>query len=473
MKNVRRPTSLALGLLLTISGLTAGAGEAVLAASPAGADACASNPADAVNSTPAGQTFAASGCYNISGDFTITASNITISGGVWNISGGMTVKGNSDTITGATLNINTNWGNVSPFYSSQLLITGQKNSLINDVVTVPNGMLIKGASTTLDGGSYTDPTVSPAVGPRHGASYKPIILVRDTDKASISNLSVTGAGNGVYNKTVVGEAGIKLETSDSDRIINVTTTNTPGDGLELVVDAPKHNVGVTRLFVDGLTVTGAGRHGVTLAEVGTPPGYAGTPYAASYQSTLNYINVVSCGLWAINFQSDIFSQGSGNVTMNNVTIADGNQGISVQELATGPITINNLNGSGHIYDNSLKHLAPQPPITINGGTWALPANDRDLWKAGIETLGGVLVIQNMTLNRQPSANGLVPPDYAAWASLVGDPTNPTQTGGVLKIISSTVVDPSGSYADANSTCGSSDPVYSGNSTYAPCTAPIN
>ena len=114
MKNVRRPTRLVLGLMLTIGGLIAGTGGVVIVGGPAGADSCAPTPIAAINATAPGQTFKGVGCYNISGDLIITKSNITISGGVWNISGGMTVKGSSDTISGATLHVNTNWAAVSP-----------------------------------------------------------------------------------------------------------------------------------------------------------------------------------------------------------------------------------------------------------------------------------------------------------------------------------------------------------------------
>lgn len=472
MKNVRRPTRLVLGLMLTIGGLIAGTGGVVIVGGPAGADSCAPTPIAAINATAPGQTFQGVGCYNISGDLIITKSNITISGGVWNIAGGMTVKGSSDTISGATLHVNTNWAAVSPFYNRPLVISGQRNIFEGDTVTVPAGVQIKGTSTTLDGGSYTNPSTTGVVGPGGVGSYKPIILVRDTNSATISNLSITGAGDGTYHSSKVNEAGIKLETSDSDRIINVTTANTFGDGLELVADLPHHVVGVTRLFLDGITVTNAGRHGVTLAEVGTPTAAAGSAGAGQYQSTLNYVNVQSAALWAVNFESDIPTEGSGYVTMNNVTAAVGSAGFAVQELLTGPIAINNLNGGGHLYDNSMGNVSP-PPVTLDGGTWALPPNDTLLWKAGLEVLGGVLTVKNMTLNRQPTVGGGVPTGYAAWISLAQNPANPTQTGGVLQLINTTVTDPTGSRTDAYSTCGSIGPVYAGDATYAPCTAPIN
>ena len=144
---------------------------------------------------------------------------------------------------------------------------------------------------------------------------------------------------------------------------------------------------VSNLFVNGLTVTNAGRQGITV-------GYA-------KNSTLDNVNVVSSADTGWDFESDLNGVGSANLTINN---AHDQKGIHFVEALEGPITFNNCQCVRHVH---MKNDAAQSgqPVTFNGGSLELDRNtDTGDNVAGIVIDGpGRIAFNNVEITRMPGS----------------------------------------------------------------------
>jgi len=244
--------------------------------------------------------------------------------------------------------------------------------------TVPNGIVIARPHVTIDGGFYYDPT-------KRGHGIQPIIKILQVSGTTIENVALAGANvSGGTRARLVGEAGIKTESSSDTTITNVVTSNTFGDGLELWFAGP-HHPATTDTTVNGLTVVQAGRLGVTPAFV--------------YGLNMNDVNVVSSAGPGIDFESDSPDVGSGNVAISNSTF----QFVNLVESWSGPITFTNCALRGHIVVGN----APGA-ITINGGSFAIPHRMHGTPSAGIQMTGprgpvtapaAVLTLNGVTITR--------------------------------------------------------------------------
>ena len=263
--------------------------------------------------------------------------------------------------------------------------------------TVRNGIVIARPNITIDGGFFYDPTM------RGHRGIQPIVKILQVSGTTIENVILAGANvNGGIHARLVGEAGIKTESSSNTRITNVVTINTFGDGLELWFAGP-HHPATTNTSVNGLTVVHAGRLGVTPAFV--------------YGLTMNHVNVVSSAGPGIDFESDSPVIGSGYVAVSNSTF----HFVNLVESWSGPITFTNCALFGHIVVGN----APGT-ITINGGSFRVPHQMHGTPSAGIQmsspnepataqaavlTLNAVTIIRDGPTVYRPNAPYLGPNWY--------------------------------------------------------------
>ena len=263
---------------------------------------------------------------------------------------------------------------------------------------VPKGILLT-KPVTIDGGTYIDSSAS--LRGQGWPGMKPVILVQGTRDVTLKNLHVIG-GNpaGSFHAPLVGQAGIKVESSDHVTITRVTTANTFGDALELWNNWPAEGRPVTNLVVNGLTVTNAGRQGITPGDV--------------YKAFLTNVRVVSSADSGIDFESDLAHVGAGNVTITNSTFrgGSGSTAINMIEYLSGPVAFVDCTLLGHIVVAD-----PQSsfPVTITSGTIHVPAYDPGTPRAGIfVNTGGTLVITNVPISLLPHSGT---PTGRVWMAL--------------------------------------------------------
>ncbi len=273
---------------------------------------------------------------------------------------------------------------------------------------VPVGILVE-HPITIVGGTFYDPTTERQPGSVHDP-LKPIILIKDTADVTVRDVSVLGANTaGVYHAQLVGEAGVKVESSLDVTLAGITARNTFGDGLELVADLTNHiRTPVTGLTVDGYTTDNAGRQGVTLAEVAS--------------SVLDGVNVVSPADSGFDFESDLPGLGSGDVTISNCT---DDHGFNLIEYFTGPITVNDCTGFHHV---SLGSPNSEAPIRFSGGTLTCKRHDP---QPCIRQNGGSLTFTGVAIDRMPGTIGIKEP---VWD---------VEGGGSLSFVDSPIQSPMG------------------------------
>jgi hypothetical protein len=266
---------------------------------------------------------------------------------------------------------------------------------------------------TIDGGTYNDP-VDTYTG---RGSVLPIIRVKDTSYVTIENVVLNGANTvGGFHRGLVGQAGLDILASSYVNILNVATNNTFGDGMTLFANFSIDHQPVSNLFVNGLTVTNAGRQGITV-------GYA-------KNSTLNNVNVVSTADTGWDFESDLNGVGSANVTINN---AQDQKGIHIVEALQGPITFNNCQCERHVH---MKHDAATSGqlVSFNGGSLELNRNTATGDNvAGIVIDGpGRIAFNGVKITRMPGSDAPKGPAISVTnggnLTLVGSPL-PAPTGG--------------------------------------------
>jgi hypothetical protein len=225
--------------------------------------------------------------------------------------------------------------------------------------SVNNGIKIT-KPVTLDGGIYIDSNTTPPPFTGHGQpQLNPIIDVVSTGHVTLENLVVQGTNaDGSYHPALVGQAGIKLQSTRNTVITNVTTSHTFGDGLELWFDTrPGYGYPVTDLTVNGLTVWEAGRQGITFGNVSG--------------ATLNNVRVLQAADSGIDFESDLPHVGSGNVTIANSTICYCGARTSINSIdyLSGPVQLTNDTLAGHFV---VENPQSANGFTMTGGSLALP-----------------------------------------------------------------------------------------------------
>jgi hypothetical protein len=280
---------------------------------------------------------------------------------------------------------------------------------------VPSGIVLRNPITIV-GGTFYDPSTVKPTGPGYD-SMKPIILVRDTSHVTISGVSVLGANTvGGFHAALVGEAGVKIESSLDVTLDDDSSLNTWGDGLELVADLSSHiGTPVTGLTVEGFTSDNAGRQGVTLAEVS--------------DSSLDNVHVISPADAGFDFESDIPGAGSDNVSISNCT---DDAGFNIAEFLAGPITVTNCSGFHHV---TLRSPTSNVPVTFVGGTLTCKRINP---QPCIHQFGGSLIFLRVAINRESGSDA------------IRDPVWSVDDGGSLDFVHSPIQDPFGTTTQAAS-----------------------
>ena len=239
---------------------------------------------------------------------------------------------------------------------------------------VPNGLKIT-RPVTIDGGIYIDTNTTLPPFTHHGApQLTPIIDVVSTGHVTLKNLVVQGTNmDGGFHPALVGQAGIKLESTRNTVITNVVTNHTFGDGLELWFNTrPGYGYPVTNLSVDGLIVRHAGRQGVTVGHVSG--------------ATLNNVTVLQAADSGIDFESDLPHVGSGNVviTNSNICYCGARTSINSIDYLSGPMILSNNILAGHVV---VRNPQSSYGFTIIGGSLALPRNSPGTPPSGVYASG--------------------------------------------------------------------------------------
>ena len=259
--------------------------------------------------------------------------------------------------------------------------------------TVPFGIQIT-HPVTIVGGTFVDPSTGPLDGVNGNGvqkliDLKPVILVKDTHNVTLRGITVIGGNDdGGYHSSKVGQAGIKVLSSDAVTIDTVTTTNTFGDGLEFWADLPTHKEPTSNLTVRNVTITRAGRHGITVADV--------------FNASITNVEVVSQADAGIDGESDLPGIGIGNVTFTNVTADQG--GVNLICALTGPVSFVNSNFTGHI---TVNNGAGVYPVTFTGGSFVMKSSVSGLPAGAISQKGGVLTFNRVAISRPPRPCGTV------------------------------------------------------------------
>jgi hypothetical protein len=279
---------------------------------------------------------------------------------------------------------------------------------------VPNGILLT-KPVTLDGGTYVDPSATKLA----RSPIAPVIQVSATSDVVLEHLVVEGGDpSGRYVQALVGQAGIVLKNTARVTIRDVSISGTFGDGLELWTHALRDMTPNTDLTVDGLTVTAAGRNGITPADVSG--------------ATFTGVHVLSWGLTAVDFESDMAGIGAGDVTFTDSSWG----GTFIQEAITGPIRFDRCTLANKIQVTARNPVAF--PVTFNDGSLAIGTKSNNI---GVVVQGPVAVTfsgETFTRPLRPSGR---PQTTRMW-SVTG--------GGQLTFSGSTLAPPLGT-ADADST----------------------
>jgi hypothetical protein len=139
------------------------------------------------------------------------------------------------------------------------------------------------------------------------APIKPIIEVENTSNVTLSDITVNGANTGGgYHQALVGGAGFDVRSVAGLTLTNDSTNDTYGDGLTLFFSDQNHRQPDTNVTVNGLTITSAGRQGITPGDV------AGTG------NTFTNVDIVSSADDSIDFESDLKNVGDGTLTFTNL-----------------------------------------------------------------------------------------------------------------------------------------------------------
>ena len=273
---------------------------------------------------------------------------------------------------------------------------------------VPLGIVLT-HPITIVGGTFYDTTDTRTAGTLYN-SLEPIILIKGTSRVSLSGVTAMGTNiGGDFAHRLVGQAGIKIMSSNNVTLTDVTAKNTYGDGLELVANFgnPVHTP-VTGLSVEGFTTINAGRQGVTLAEVSS--------------SVLNHVNVINPADAGFDFESDLAGVGSDNVTISNCTDT---AGFRLNEFFSGPINITGCTGFHHV---SLISPTSNAPITFTGGTLLCK---RAIIQPCIDQNGGSLTFVGVTIDRMPGVDKITELTWSVYNS------------GALSFIRSPITTPTG------------------------------
>jgi hypothetical protein len=190
---------------------------------------------------------------------------------------------------------------------------------------------------------------------------------------SIMCVTLDGSNRkGGYHPKLVNQAGIDLRSVQGVTIDNVSTDQTQGDRLTFGWDSePQHGGPDTNVVVDGLTVTAAGRQGITPADIS--------------KGTFSNIDIVSTADDGLDFESDVASIGDGALTFDDVTTKT----INIIETVHS-VTFTNTSTRGRFIDQGgvrsvvyysgsflCQRAAPVPAcVIVKGGTLNLAAGTR-------------------------------------------------------------------------------------------------
>jgi hypothetical protein len=261
---------------------------------------------------------------------------------------------------------------------------------------------------TIENATFYDTATAPL--PREQNS-KPIVDIVKTSDVTISNLNLYGAKakgqGGVAGMSK--QSGVTITSSANVIVDRVTTQNQFSDGFELV--------GVTHSAIVNSTVVNSGRQGVT--------------FDGASDVYVTGLNVeASAAPSALDWESDLAGIGAGNVTIANSTWQGTNNLI---EYFAGPINFVNDAGVGPWVIGSLNS---QAPITVTGGSYAIPGNVKAN-PGAISMNGGNLTFDHVSFTRQ-AAKKQTAPAYAV------------SNGGHLTLTASPIPGPAG-FVDSTST----------------------
>jgi hypothetical protein len=168
---------------------------------------------------------------------------------------------------------------------------------------------------TIYGGTFTDDIVPPS-DPKAKPSGTAAFTVQGGSNVTLENMKITGKNPGGYHAPLAFAGAIDVEGTKDAAIKGVTITDPYGDGISL---SPLRGGGdhlssqilspATDITIAGVTITGAGRQGVTLASV------AG--------AQISNLIVENPAFDAFDLEADQWDEGATNVTIDGCTATGG------------------------------------------------------------------------------------------------------------------------------------------------------
>jgi hypothetical protein len=167
---------------------------------------------------------------------------------------------------------------------------------------------------TIYGGTFTSDATAP--GPQKHAEGVPVFTLAGGSNVSFESMKIDGQNPGGYHPKLAFAGGIEAQGTDGLTIKGVTITKTFGDGITLdpLRGGSDHKSGTIlgptmNVVVDGATITGVGRQGVTFASVSG--------------AQISNLVVEDAALTTFDFEADQGNEGSVNVVIDGCTSSGG------------------------------------------------------------------------------------------------------------------------------------------------------
>lgn len=177
--------------------------------------------------------------------------------------------------------------------------------------------LKKPQGLTVYGGEYRS-TVVPGDQAGQPASAKgyPVFTVLGGSHVTLESMQISGANPGGYHPRLAFAGGIEFEGTANALVRGVTISHTFGDGITLAPlrGGADHNSGMiigpaTNVTIDGVTVDGAGRQGLT--------------FASADGAQVSDVILKNIGLDTFDFEGDQTGEGASDVTIDGCLASGG------------------------------------------------------------------------------------------------------------------------------------------------------
>jgi len=267
---------------------------------------------------------------------------------------------------------------------------------------VNEGLILTGAhGLTISGGTWRNgSTPVPGASPK---SMNPVFWLVGGSTLALQGLTISGGNAGGYSPAGAFAAGIRSDGVIGLSVSDVTINGVYGDGIELTALRAAGDIASTILrptenaSVTNVTIAGAGRQGMTLADVSG--------------ATLSAITLGHIGINAIDVEADQWNEGAVNVTVNGCKVGSpigglffANGGSGAGSL-TGDITVEDCTMTSPAAGDAVLVQDPSPAQDSPRGPFTF-VNDvlecgSSVYVACVQDTRGRIAIDTSTLQMPP------------------------------------------------------------------------